>query len=439
VALFLRVSLVAATAAPHAQKGPYLTGLSSTSIEIRVELATPAPASAQVRREGEAEAKSARFDDPAEETMHVIRATGLSPGTGYVYVVTSGKVILGGGRFATAPGPGSVAPITFLAYGDDRTDPTAHAVVVQAMQQVAADFLVNTGDAVQDGAEAADWQSFFDVEGPMLRNRAIFSAIGNHELTNDQSGANFARYLALLDDAGVPHLYGTARFGSVRLFFLNGMHDFANGQEREWLERELAASDTEAGLIWRVAVVHHGPWSVGPHGPNRLLVEAGVPQLLAKHSVDLILSGHDHVYDRGADGRLKYIVTGGGGAPLYGIGRADPTMRKAEAAYHFVELSATAQSMSVVVHRAVDNSVLERCAFNKGQPWDCDPPPSPQVSAPAASPPSSTPARCACSTPGLPPSGTSAAGGALLMCLIGRMRRRSGGGRRLPAPATSAR
>jgi len=275
-----------------------------------------------------------------------------------------------------------------------------------------SDFLVNTGDVVANGGDPADWQMFFQIEQPLLRDRSLFLCIGNHELSDDQAGASFARYFGYTDPAtpgGVPQPYGTMRWGSARLFFLNGMHDWHEGAERAWLERELARSDAEPGLVWRIAVVHHSPWSSGPHGSNTKLVDAHVPELLAAHRVDLVLAGHDHIYERGERGGslpLKYVISGGGGAPLYPIEHRQPTTRKAESAYHFVEMTLTRDVLHMVAHR-LDGSILESCGFTKGQPWDCDATPKTESSGealgptPAGAPPTSS-SRCGCVIPGTP-------------------------------------
>jgi 3',5'-cyclic AMP phosphodiesterase CpdA len=258
-------------------------------------------------------------------------------------------------------------------YGDNRTGTTAHASIVRAMAKVPADFLVNTGDLVEEGGKRAQWKEFFDVEGPLLRDHALFAAIGNHERYEDDAGVNFESYFGF-EGAGGSHPcpYGTAAFGNVRLFFLDAMHDWDSGDERAWLEHELAQTDDEAGRPWRIAVMHHSPWSAGKHGPNKQLLDAHIPELLAAHKIDLVLAGHDHLYERGDAGLMKYIVTGGGGAPLYPTDNRLPTTRMLEAAYHFLEVSAGDDALRVVARRT-DGSVLDRCAFEKGRPWDCDP------------------------------------------------------------------
>jgi 3',5'-cyclic AMP phosphodiesterase CpdA len=361
----------AAASVSRIAKGPYLTGLSDSTVDVRLELDSPAAATLEMTREGTTPPSPPRSFQDAAATLHSFRVTGLEAAAQYSYVVRVATGAIAKGRFTTASKPNSGATVRFLVYGDTRSDPAAHTALVGALASIPSDFLVNTGDLVQDGASATDWQSFFDAESPLLCQRPIFACIGNHELYNDAAGANFARYFGFVDNDLQVHPYGTVRIGSVRFFFLSGSYDWGSGSDRQWLEGALAAADDEAGVAWRIAVVHHGPWSSGPHGPNESLVEARIPELLAAHKIDLVLSGHDHIYERGNSGMVKYIISGGGGAPLYPVGQPLSTTRKAEAAHHFVEVVAKPDGIGIVAHRQ-DGSVMDECGFAKSGPWDCD-------------------------------------------------------------------
>jgi acid phosphatase type 7 len=351
-------------------KGPYLTDLSESGVSVRFELDGPASVEVEVRPDGADAGGLATIEDgPA--VMHVVRVRGLAPARSYSYAVFIAGSAVGDGRFSTAPAPDSAAPLKFLVYGDNRSDPVTHAAVVRALAAASSDFVVNTGDMVEDGGRAEDWQSFFDVEARLLRRRPIFVAIGNHELYDDRAGANFARYFGF-DQSGTPRPYGTVRLSNVRLFFLNSMHDWASGDERQWLERELGRVDAEPGVVWRIAVMHQGPWSGGPHGGSALLNRGHVPELLRAHHVDLVFSGHDHIYERGESGGIKYVVSGGGGSPLYGVSKI-ATTRKAEAAYHYLEVATSKDDLRLVARR-IDGSILDQCGFKGGSSWDCDGP-----------------------------------------------------------------
>ena len=354
-------------------KGPYLTGLSESGVEVRFELDGLSAAAVEVKPDKPDAGAPHRFEDGAATDMHIVRVGGLAPSSRYGYVVRVAGKSVGTGTFVTAPRPGSGASLMFLVDGDNRSDPTAHAAVVRAMAAAPGDFLINTGDMVEDGGRPEDWQTFFDTEAALLRNRALFVAIGNHELYDDRAGANFARYFGFSERGSPPRPYGTVRLGNVRFFFLNAMHDWSSGEERQWLERELTSADSEEGLVWRMAVMHQAPASSGPHGGNPMMKDAHVTELLGRHGVDLILAGHDHLYERGETDSVKYVISGGGGAPLYRIAHKVAESRKDESAYHFLEVTVDDHAVKVVALR-LDGSVIEQCGFARAGDWDCDPP-----------------------------------------------------------------
>lgn len=423
--------LRALPAAAGISKGPWVHRVTPTSAVVRFELDAPAPATVQVNveaaiaRDGGAPA----FASPEAKRLHSVTLTGLEPATKYTYAVaTAGAQKLA--TVTTPPKEGDGAPFRFLIYGDNRTDDAAHAAVVRGMVPMQADFLLHTGDFVENGASRSQWQTFFGIEAPLLRERPLFSCVGNHELV-DGKGTEYIRYFGpepAGDEAVPEHLDSTFRWSNARFFLLNGMVGWSSGADRAWLEKALAEADSEPGLVWRIVVVHAGPWSSGPHGNNALLHAAGIPRLLQAHKVDLVVSGHDHIYERGWAEGMAYLVSGGGGAPTYRIKSALPSARKYESVRHFVEASVSQAAISLVALRP-DGSTIERCALRKDAGWDCDAPApvSPAAASPAtkADPPPST-SRCACRAAGGGAPGASAAFfGATLAGLAVFFRRRA--------------
>ena len=408
-------------------KGPYLQSLGMSGVTVKVELDAPGPASLEVYAAGEgrrvAEAKSADSRD-----FHVLRAEGLTPGTSYDYRVLRGDVKSELGHFTTAP-PDN-APFRFLVYGDSRSDADAHTAIVRGLLAAPGDLLINTGDMVLAGKDPADWISFFAIEGPLLRDRCVFACVGNHELSRgDPAGeVAFLRYFSGADERGErARLYGSFRWSNTRFFLLNAM-DTWTGEEREWLRGELARAMDEPGLVHRVAVLHHGPFSSGPHGGNGALTGAGIVPILANGKVDLVLAGHDHVYERGDGAGLKYLISGGAGAPLYEHKQSAPQTIAFESVHHFIEVTVDGPSVKTLARR-VDGSVIESCGFLGAGPWQCDAAqasPSPiATSAPRGA--SGWPAKrsCGCSVPGDPGAAPAPLAAALALLALGARRRRS--------------
>jgi predicted phosphodiesterase len=414
-------------------KGPWMQHVTPTSAIVRVEVDPPAPVSLEVGLSaavGSTDAGAGSLIESREvRALHTILVKGLEPDTRYPFTVRAHGAPKYG-AITTAPADVSGSAFRFLVYGDNRSDDAAHAAVVRAMVTSASSFLVNTGDMVENGGSATQWQTFFDIEAPLTRERPIFAVVGNHELV-DGAGAEYVRYFGPaelpravvarapaitgipLHDAGVPlsldQLSGTFRWSNARFFLINGMVSYTSGPTRTWLDQVLTESDAEPGLVWRVVVVHHGLRSSGPHGDNKLLADANVAELLRAHKVDLVLSGHDHIYERGFADGLPYLVSGGGGAPVYRVKKAGPTSRRYESVRHFVEASVSSAAIQFVATRP-DGSTVERCALRKGDGWDCDAEkadagragesPSTSSASPSGADSARSSSRCGCRTAG---------------------------------------
>jgi hypothetical protein len=407
-----------------------LQHLSATSVEVRVELDMPAAATLEVL-DGAGKKRTAA--EPAA-AFHSFFLDGLAPQTSYRYLVRAGAFESPLGEFVTAPPDDGRAPFSFIVYGDNRSNERAHAAVVRAIEGQAFDFLVNTGDFVAAGSDHAEWHVFFAAEANLLRDHCVFACIGNHELVQDEAATNFLTYFGArgAGDAGHVDLFGSFRWASARFFLLNAFQDWSKG-ELAWLRAELEKADTETGLALRVVVVHRSPWSSGHHGDDARALAAGVPELLVRHHVDLVFAGHDHMYERGEWKGLKYVISGGGGAPLYPDITAKASTRRVEATYNFVRVSVEGDAVKLMALRP-DGSTIESCGFRRGQSWDCDggaanqgaasvqsattesSRPAHELTPAPADSGGSHPSRCACEVPGA----GSAPGvrGALALCML---------------------
>lgn len=403
------------------RKYPYLQGLSRDGVQIRFELPKSAPATIEILGPDESRRVIEANDAKA---FHDVRIDGLLPATAYRYTVRASGMLVGG-TFTTAPD--DARPFSFLVYGDSRTDPAAHAGIVQGMLKTPSDFLVGTGDLVARGDDPRDWDIFFTIERKLLADRCLFSAIGNHELIGigREGRIPFLDYFSTGVDSGEPRLYDTFRWSNSRFFVLSAMEDWT-GPERDWLARELEKAESEEGLDHRFAVLHIGPWTSGPHGPNKRMHEAGIPELLRKHRVELVFSGHDHLYERGEVDGLKYMVSGGAGAPLYRVKHHLSTTEKVESTHHWVEVSVDGPTVRTRAVR-LDGSLIESCSYETGKPWICEGPEPKKTSeterragAPVALAGTSP---CACSLPGLPAGRNEAALAALALGLALGLRR----------------
>lgn len=251
--------------------------------------------------------------------VHTTEVTGYSPGqTVYYYVESEGQIIGQNDpnyRFTTAP----TADTSFrmAAYGDNRNNPTAHAGVVDLIQGYDPDLVVHTGDYVGFPIGDAFDEQFFTPAADMLRNTPLFTTRGNHDTS--------VYYDYLFDTpANNPagnELYYSFDYGPAHFVSLDTnitTTDPADAQN-VWLEADLAANTKPWTFVW----FHHPPFSSGGHGDTDDVKTAWLP-IFEQYDVTMVFNGHDHIYDAYQKDDVYYIVTGGGGAPLYSAGPNPP-------------------------------------------------------------------------------------------------------------------
>lgn len=278
--------------------------------------------------------------------------TGLEAGTTYYYDVLGSPE--GQGRFKTPPA--GQASFQFVAFGDTRTRHDVHRRVIAAVIQAAPDFVLHTGDLVSDGDDSAQWPVFFSIEKDLLNKAAFFPAIGNHERNSryyydafDQKTSYYsfdwgsAHFTVLNTDIG-----NVAPSQAAREAFFN--------EQLRWLEADLARAQ-KADL--RFAVMHHPMFTAVK---SRQRQTAAMPQLVEvfeKYKVHVVFAGHDHNYQHHLKGGVRYIVTGGGGAPLYPVDA--PILgvtQKAESVENFVKVRVEGAKAVMEVLRP-DGSLIE--------------------------------------------------------------------------------
>jgi predicted phosphodiesterase len=304
----------------------------------------------------------------------------LTPSSRYRYRVdAAGRSWTG--EFATAPEVGADVPFSFIVMGDTRNGVDAHRRVIERIAQEVPDFVLGTGDMVDDGYRQDQWQQFFDVESPMLRDNVYFPAVGNHDRQGRGRTADSYRAYFSVPDNGDQRFYGFSYAAARFLVLDSNEYSFALSDQTAWLERELIAARQDPAVRHVFVVMHHPPFSISLHGGSRDLRERWTP-LFEKYQVTAVFSGHDHVYERAEHNGLRYFVSGGGGAPLYPR-RPHPNpvdleaVKKFERTLHFLRVTVTGGRVEVTGVRS-DGTVIETTAWTAGSDG---PPPAPEVAA----------------------------------------------------------
>jgi hypothetical protein len=336
---------LAAFAGVRIVRGPYLIAPADGAVSVAWETDLPARGRVEVEPAGaaagggESAARSRRVEAPGPAARQVVRLDGLEAGRSYRYRVVvadpaaatgaGDEVVSASAEIRTAPR--TEDPLRFAVYGDMRAPGhAAHAEVVAALVRERPALVLNTGDLVAIGSEESDWQRYFSIAAPLGAIAPVVPALGNHDTARGGTGAAKSWSLfgmkAAAGAAAVPG-YTSFDWGGAHFVILDSNQP--TEAQRRWVERDLAAA-RRRGTRAIFAFCHAGPWAHGVHGDSEVMARVLAPALAAGR-VDVLFSGHDHLYERGVGttprGPLPYVVTGGGGAPLY-----NPSCRVAPAA-----------------------------------------------------------------------------------------------------------
>ncbi len=354
-----------AQASPKMLKGPYLQDLAPTSITVMWEMDEVVPGKLTVSGPG----GERSIDVPAAHIAEA-RVDGLAASSRYRYRVEAAGQTWEG-EFATAPPVGKDVPFSFIVVGDSRNGIDQHRRVVERMSQEVPDFVLGTGDMVDEGYREDEWQQFFDVENQLLRDNVFFPALGNHDRQGrGRTADSYRAYFSVPENGADTERYYAFTYASARILVLDSNeYSFALTDQTAWLERELTAARQDPAIRHIFVVMHHPPFSISLHGGARDLRERWTP-LFEKYQVSAVFSGHDHVYERAENAGIRYFVSGGGGAPLYPR-RPKPNpvdadaVKKFERVLHYLRVTVTGERIEVTAIRA-DGTPIETTSWTEG-------------------------------------------------------------------------
>ena len=254
-----------------------------------------------------------------------------------------------------------VTKYSFIAYGDTRgrRDGVAlqyeHSLIVDSMltqikqlqnTQYPVRFILQSGDAVQHGQNAKEWNVSFTPLIDRLTTEggvSYFLVPGNHDVSHaatmdaPERKEPLKNYLdavsALIPPDGSPHRlarYPVFSFGYGNTFVIGFDANIAGDHKQfEWVKSQLEGVD-QRRYVNVIMFCHQAPFSSGPHGgpevePPTVELRNKYMPLFRAHHVRAVFSGHEHLFehwvehytDASGRHRMDLIVSGGGGAPIY--------------------------------------------------------------------------------------------------------------------------
>lgn len=201
--------------------------------------------------------------------------------------------------------PNKDGSVRFAVIGDTGSGTEKQRELGTVMMQSHAlfpfEFVLMMGDNMYGGEAPADFEKkFAEPYRALLNNKVKFYAtLGNHDEALQVNYENFNMN---------GKEYYRFKKGNVAFYSLNS--NYMDKKQVKWLEDELAADTSE----WKVCFFHHPPYSSAKkHGSDDQLREVVEPIFL-KYGVGVVLTGHDHVYERIKPQKgIYYFVSGAGG------------------------------------------------------------------------------------------------------------------------------
>lgn len=182
-------------------------------------------------------------------------------------------------------------------------------------------FLIHAGDAIQNYPSLRQWQT--DFSGPLSayglgQTTPLIYAHGNHDY--DMRGEyTYTRSHGIHEN---PWFAFSMANGAIRFIILDSNIDWE--LQDQWLQKEIGSEPFQQAQF-RVVVVHVPPFleywdpeawfQQGQSQWGAFIKDRYVP-LFEQGGVDIVISGHQHNYERGERNGVHYAIIGGGGGDL---------------------------------------------------------------------------------------------------------------------------
>jgi len=275
---------------------------------------TPAGAGAQARIQAalKSEMSGADFpDDKAQtftgassdfadgRTSHKAVVSGLSPLKNYVYRLESGR----NGRwsdvyeFSTWDGEAyGVLLIGDVQIGSKNIDDDVNGwrdTLEKAMQITPdAAFILSVGDHVQNSSSLDEYDGFLSL--PQLKNLPFVPTIGNHD--ND---VLFSHHFNVPNES--PALGRTTAGANYYFVYGNTLYMVINSNNPDYGQHKAFIRDAvkkHPKARWKIVIMHHSIYSPDIARDATLELRKNLVPIFDRYDIDVVLSGHDHIYVR---------------------------------------------------------------------------------------------------------------------------------------------
>jgi hypothetical protein len=290
--------IAAAVAAVALTRGPVAESVTQRNAVISFRTSVRDPAFVLLRN-------GARVD-AGTGVDHVVRLTGLTPGTHYAYTVATDLGVLARGTFRAAPT--RAGRFTFAVVGDFGSGNRNETAVAALIESWRSDFVLTVGDnAYPQGSPGLLDRDIFRPYAAVMRESAWFPALGNHDVKADGGTPELEAFHSL----GKERWYRFS-WGNAAVVVLDSDVSVGPGSPQLRFARRALALPS----CFRFAAWHHPPWEP-PARPLSPGLRRNIVPLVEKDGVQVVFVGHLHAYARSRAHRgVLYVAVGTGGGGL---------------------------------------------------------------------------------------------------------------------------
>jgi len=201
--------------------------------------------------------------------------------------------------------PAQTGSVKFAVIGDNGTGDAPEYEVGTRMAEARAKFpfelVIMLGDNMYGRQDAGDFIGKFQKPYASLLSAGVvfYASLGNHDRPDNRSYPAFNMK---------GERYYTYAKKNVRFFVLDSNQ--MDPRQLAWLDDALKQSAED----WRICYFHHPIYSDGGRHGSDVALRVALEPLLVKHGVNVVFSGHDHVYERIKPQKgITYFVNGSSG------------------------------------------------------------------------------------------------------------------------------
>lgn len=226
----------------------------------------------------------------------------LTPGTEYYYRIDGGEV-----QSFTAPmAEGDDFPFSFVVSADTQGETPEQFENTKELydyikdEEGDAQFLIHTGDVVEDASYSDYWQYFFDAAQDLLCEMPVLATPGNHD--SGSYDTQLEQFRSRFDYSQLTHPDGLseAAQGTVYSFEYGDalfvcLNSYADGRDAEIQDQFLQDQCHSTDKMWKIVFYHEATYDPGA---SHYQLDNETGKQMTDAGVDLVLNGHEHAYAR---------------------------------------------------------------------------------------------------------------------------------------------